>query len=121
MTNSCKNVSAYDYTVPLSGCILVLVNNPKGNSRNLSNAGKCSLPLMTHSDFCGSAFFERKLDMFLVGQHFWMIIFVNDSTKPQLPNLARSSSTSPSSNFLNNGSGWFNFWPGCNSLGFHAT
>jgi hypothetical protein len=55
MTNSCKNVSAYDYIAPLSDYIPVLFNNPKGNSKNLSGAGQPSLPPVTHSDFCGSA------------------------------------------------------------------
>jgi hypothetical protein len=52
-TNSCKNVSVYDYIAPLSYYTLAPFNNLKGNSRNLSIAGHRSLPPMTHSDFCG--------------------------------------------------------------------
>ena len=36
------------------------------------------------------------------------------------PNLARSSSITLSSNFLNSGLGWFNFCPGLSSLGFQS-
>lgn len=57
-TNSCRNASAYDPTEPLSNCILVPFHNPKDNSRDLSNAGKRSLPPVTHSVLCGSAFFQ---------------------------------------------------------------
>jgi|GEM_PF-3361305 len=56
-TNTFKqNFTFKNLVVPLVVMVaFVGVGNPKSNSKNLSSAGKCSLPPMTHSDFCGSA------------------------------------------------------------------
>jgi hypothetical protein len=40
MTTSCRNANAYESTELLSDFILIPFGNPKGNSKNLSNAGK---------------------------------------------------------------------------------